>query len=162
MPAAQLATRLRDLLSELTLHLSQMLELLHIERQALATTDGDAITAVAVRKEATTQAIERCEQQRRELLDKHQLGSDSQSMARLARQLPAHTVRELALAWQTIRQQGQDCKQQNQINGIVLAHQQRRTQTALRILRGQIADNEVYSAHGDKYSELNQRTLARI
>ena len=162
MPAHELAIKLRELLSELTQQLSRLQDLLQQENHALAKGELDRVSELAQLKELATVTIERCEQQRRNLLDNHQLGYDAQSMAQLSRHLPRELVRELAGVWQRIAEQGQQCKEQNQINGIVLAHQQRRTLTTLRILRGQASQVEIYSARGNTLTELDQHSLARI
>lgn len=162
MPAHELALQLRALLSELTQQLSRLHDLLQQENQVLAKGELDSVSELARQKELTTTAIEQCEQQRRKLLDQYQLGYDANSMAQLSRHLPRELVRELASVWQRIAAQGQQCKELNEINGIVLAHQQRRAITTLRILRGQTTHAELYSARGNSLTDFDQHSLARI
>jgi flagella synthesis protein FlgN len=162
MPAHELAIQLRALLSELSQQLARLQVFLQQENQALASGELDRVSELAHQKELTTNAIELCEQQRRKLLDHYQLGYDVNSMAQLSRHLPRELVRELAGVWQRIATKGQQCKEQNEINGIVLAHQQRRALTTLRILRGQTTHAELYSARGNSLTDFDQHSLARI
>lgn len=162
MPANELAIQLRTLLSDLYQQLTHLHDLLEQENLALSKNEFDQVTRLAQQKELATQIIEQCELKRRSLLDQHQLDYDARSMAQLSRHLPRGLVRELAGLWQQVAGLGQHCKDLNQINGIILAHLQRRAISTLRILRNQTTQSELYSASGNALTDLDQHSLARI
>ncbi len=162
MPTNELAIQLRKLLSDLTRQLNHLHDLLQQENLALSKNEFDLVTELAPQKELATLAIEQDELKRRSLLDQYQLDYDARSMAQLSRHLPRELVRELAGLWQQVASQGQQCKDLNQINGIILAHLQRRALSTLRILRNQTTQSELYSARGNALTDLDQHSLARI
>lgn len=156
------AKHLHPLLVELRTHLTKLLDLLNQEHTALAKNDTEQVAQLAQQKQQLTTLIEHSESQRRTFFASLNLSADTKGMAQLAQSIARPQVRELAKLWQEILQTSQTCQQQNQINGIVLAHQQRRAMLLLQILRGQTNQTTLYSARGNKESEFAQHSLARI
>jgi flagellar biosynthesis/type III secretory pathway chaperone len=162
MSEHELASQLRNIFGSLVNGLTEMQTLLQQEHLALTDNNLDNITPLAKQKEKLSLHIERQESLRRTLLEKHQLPFGKNSLALLSRKLPKAVIVELLRAWDQVVELSRGCATQNQINGVVLAHQQRRTQAALRILRGHDGQNEIYSATGNTKDPFNQTSLARI
>lgn len=162
MNASETNRQLHTLLAAIASELSTLHELLQAEQVALTSGSFELLPELAQRKDAASMAIERYEQQRRDLLASMNLSHTSDGMQQFSRRLAPNQLRELANTWQSVSLLGKNCQQQNQLNGIMLAHHQRRTLAALRLLRGQNTHHEIYSARGNKEGEFSQQTLARI
>ena len=162
MPGSDTITQIQHVLAELHTQLTQLQELLKQEHSALNDNDTEQISQLALNKQKLTADINNNETRRCSLFASLNLEPDSLGMAQLVKQLARPQVRDLAKLWQGILQVGQDCQTQNQINGIVLAHQQRRAMHLLQLLRGQTGQTTLYSARGSKESEIAQLSLARI
>lgn len=162
MSELEITSQLRTIFGLLVNRLTEMQALLQQEHLALTKNEIDNITALAKHKEKLSQHIEHQEALRRSLLEKYQLPFGKKSLEMLSRHVPKTITLELLRAWDKVVSLSRDCATKNQINGIVLTHQQRRTQTALRILRGQGEYTEVYSSSGNKQEQFKQTTLARI
>ena len=162
MSELEIASQLRNIFGLLIKRLLDMQALLQQEHHALTKNETDNIASLAKHKEKLSLQIEQQESQRRSLLEKHQLPFGKNSLEIISHKVSKVTIIELLRAWDKVVTLSHNCSTQNQINGVILAHQQRRTQTALRILRGQGEYNEIYSANGNKQEQFNQNTIARI
>lgn len=162
MSEHEIASQLHTIFNLLVKRLIEMQDLLQQEHLALIKNENDNITFLAKHKEKLSLQIEQQEALRRVLLEKHQLPFGKTSLEILSRHVSKNAIVELLRTWDKIVNLSQACSTQNQINGVILAHQQRRTQMALRILRGQCEYNEIYSSSGNKQEQFSQNTIARI
>ena len=69
---------------------------------------------------------------------------------------------KIAKYWKRITYLGQKCTTQNQINGIMVAHQQRFTQDALSVLRGMVSGQDEYSEKGMQENKFNNNIIGKV
>lgn len=156
-------TQLFAQLSELSLKLTELAQTLQQEQIALSQNAFSAIETLARDKETLSSEIEQLERQRHALCKQLNINSDFASIQTYLNGISAALVTRLEQQWDTIISLGNECASQNQVNGIMVAHQQRHTQQALAILRGISGNSEVYSATGSQQQGTEQQhSLGRV
>ncbi len=151
---------LLPILKDIAAHLTALQETLQAEYQALSDNDRPGIEQAARDKSRLTASLDDLEQERATLLREAGLDLDrSGVMAYLGRQ-QNNSTDPVARIWQDIEQLSRDCEQQNRINGIIIEHNRKRTETALNILQGQTGNAELYSASGSTVSASNRQSIA--
>lgn len=158
----QAILQLLTLLSDLANKLGQLSAILLQEQTALTQKEYDALEGYARNKEALSAQIEQLEQQRHALCQQLQIANDFTSIQSFLAGVSTKVATRFEQQWNTIISLGTQCTTQNQLNGILVAHQQRRTQQALALLRGVTGNNEVYSARGSQQVHDHQLTLGRV
>lgn len=148
------------LLKTIAERLSQLLQALEAEYQALSANDVEKMQQTAEDKTTLTEQLERLELKRSILLKNAGLDQDKTGMtAYLQRQPDADNAMEKH--WQEIEQITRKCEKQNKVNGIIIESKRRRANTALAILKGQSNTTELYTAEGTAVAPQNPRTIAR-
>lgn len=151
---------LLPILKDIAAHLTALQETLQTEYRALSDNDRQGIEQAARDKSRLTALLDDLEQERVSLLREAGLDLDrSGVMAYLSR----HQQREanpVATLWQEIEQLSRECEQQNRINGIIIEHNRKRTETALNILQGQTGTTELYSSSGNTVSSSSRQSIA--
>ncbi|MCI0332231.1 MAG: flagellar protein FlgN [Planctomycetes bacterium] len=85
-------TEIGGLLTELADVQSALLETLHEKRRILATSDHQALTAMAAREQQLLERLQACQEQRQQLLSRAEAeGLPADSMRSLSNQLPAES-----------------------------------------------------------------------
>lgn len=149
-------------LDSLSTQLSQLYKLLQQEETALAENDFARIETLAADKTALTQQVETTEQARRTICQRLDIRADIEGIQAFVKQIDASAKTNIIKLWQRITVLGQHCANQNQLNGILVAHQQRRTREALNILRGHFDVGNRYSNKGAQESEQPQQSLGKV
>jgi flagellar biosynthesis/type III secretory pathway chaperone len=148
-------------LSELDDHLDKLSKLLLAEETALAEQNLSGIETIATEKNQLTAQVEHAEQLRQSLCAKLQIAPDKQGIQQWLKTKSIRIQQQVSALWKRITYLGQKCSTQNQINGILVAHQQRHTQDALSILRGAVTGQESYSETGAQENKQNQQIIAK-
>lgn len=162
MNTQQAAEQLFSQLSELCQSLAKLATTLQQEESALSQNDFAEIEKLAHDKELLSVQIEQLEQQRHGLCQQLNISGDFASIKTYLAGVSSRLVQRLEQQWDKIRSLGQQCANQNQVNGLLVAHQQRHTQQALAILRGVVGNEELYSASGSQQSAELQHSLGRV
>ncbi|HEB87501.1 MAG TPA: flagellar protein FlgN [Gammaproteobacteria bacterium] len=149
------------ILQDITEHLTQLVRTLESEHLALVDNDLDAIIQAASDKNRSFELLEDLEKERHALLLAAGLDFDRNGiMAYLQRGTP-RTRSETATLWQQIETLTHRCRKQNQINGIMLEKNRRRTEKALAILKGQTPQTATYTASGETCHTQPRHSLAK-
>jgi flagellar biosynthesis/type III secretory pathway chaperone len=163
MNTQQIITQLFSQLNELGRKLEQLAATLLQEQTALAQNAYAEIERLAQHKEALSGEIEQLEKQRQAACRQLNIGCDFASIQALLNRIAKPLAARLEQQWDTIIRLGGECASQNQVNGILVAHQQRHAQQALAILRGITGNSEVYSASGAQQQVVDQQhSLGRV
>lgn len=157
MAIADLPLLLRDIAE----HLTQLGQTLENEYTALAENDLDRIVQAAHDKNRLFEFLEDLEKERHALLLSAGLDFDSSGIMAYLQRDTSQTKHEAAAIWQQIGALTQQCRKQNQINGIILEKNRRRTEKALAILKGQTPQTTTYTASGETCHTQSRHTLAK-
>jgi len=148
-------------LSELYEYLDKLSALLLREELALTEQNLDASESISTEKNKLTANVEQAEKQRQLLCRQLQIPPDKHGIQDWLKTKPVEMQQQVATLWKRITYLGQKCETQNQINGIMVAHLQRRAQDALAILRGAVPGQDSYSQTGAHENKQNQKIIAK-
>jgi len=149
-------------LTELDTHLAELSNILLLEQTALSDKQLESIEKLAEQKTNLTQQIERAEQTRVRVCADLNIQADKKSLVKWLKTQPRGIQQQIAKLWKRITYLGQKCTTQNQINGIMVAHQQRFTQDALSILRGTVSGQDEYSEKGMQENKFSHNTIGKV
>ena len=149
-------------LSELENDLTKLCTILIKEQTALTDKQLDSIEQLAEQKTNLTQKIENTEQIRIGICADLNIQPDKNSLGKWLKSQPKTIQQQVAKHWKRITYLGQKCATQNQINGIMVAHQQRFTQDALSILRGTDGGQDEYSEKGMQKNKFNHNIIGKV
>lgn len=142
--------------------LSQLYKILQLEETALAKNIYTEIEKLATQKTEFTHLVEQTEQQRRHNCALLNISTDSDGLRALVRQVDSATKTQIIKLWQRVMTLGQHCSTQNQLNGILVSHQQRHAREALNILRGHFGITSMYSNRGAQEAEQPRHSLGKV
>ena len=162
MNTQQAIEQLFTQLSELSHTLGKLYGVLQQEQSALTQNDFALLETLAHDKESLSGEIEQLEQQRHALCSQLTLNSDYASIKTYLTGVSTRLLARFEKHWDTIITLGNQCTSQDQVNGILVAHQHRHAQQALAILRGVTGNSEVYSATGSQQALDYQHSLGRV
>lgn len=151
---------LLPILNDIAAHLSALQETLQAEYQALSDNDRQGIELAARDKSRLTALLDDLEQERVTLLREAGLDLDRSGVMAYLERHQNSSSDPVTRLWQEIEQLSRDCEQQNRINGIIIEHNRKRTETALNILHGQSGNTELYSSSGNTVSSSNRQSIA--
>ncbi|NOZ38514.1 MAG: flagellar protein FlgN [Gammaproteobacteria bacterium] len=157
MAIVELSLILRDISD----HLVQLAATLESEYNALADNDLDTIIQAANDKNRLFEFLEDLEKERHALLLAAGLDFDSNGIMAYLQRGTSQTKNETAATWQQIEILTHRCRKQNQINGIMLEKNRRRTEKALAILKGQTPQIATYTANGETCHSQQSHSLAK-
>ena len=149
-------------LTSLCEQLGELYKLLQSEESALADNNYQEIEHHAARKTTLTQQVEASEQVRQTLCNKLNISANIDGIQAYIKNIDATSKVTIIKLWQRITILGQHCASQNQINGILVAHQQRHAREALNILRGHFEHDNRYSKKGAQETEQPRHTLGKV
>ncbi len=152
---------LQAVLQDIAAYLEELRQTLVKEYEALAAGDPGSMQATAETKQRLSAILEDLEQERLKQL--RQAGLDltrTGLMAYLGRhsQPDGHPLSQL---WQRIETLTRDCERLNRVNGIIIAKQRQRAETALSILKGQVLQPQLYSSQGAAVSAPQSKPIAK-
>lgn len=127
-----------------------LLQLLQEERQALAERDLAALDTIIEKKTAALIDLETSAKVRaswvKTFVDNHNLQvHDAKSIWDA---LIEETAPAMLQTWQKLKELQQKCKQENEVNGKIIARNQKTFARLLEIMRGQTAAPNLYSSSG--------------
>lgn len=149
------------LLQDIAEHLAQLDRTLENEHTALIENDLNNIVQAANDKIYLFEILEDLEKERHALLLAAGLDFDSNGIMAYLQRNTSQARNESAAIWQQIEDLTHRCRRQNQINGIILEKNRRRTEKALAILKGQIPQAGTYTASGETCKSQPRHSLAR-
>jgi len=149
------------LLQDIAEHLAQLDRTLENEHTALIENDLNNIVQAANDKIYLFEILEDLEKERHALLLAAGLDFDSNGIMAYLQRNTSQARNESAAIWQQIEDLTHRCRRQNQINGIILEKNRRRTEKALAILKGQTPQVTTYTANGETCQRQSQHTLAK-
>ena len=150
-----------QILSELDGKLGSLSKLLLEEQVALSQQASEDVENIAQQKIQLTQQIELAEQKRLTLCEQLQIEPDKKALQHWLKDKPAPLKKTIAKLWQRIAYLGQKCATQNQLNGILVNHQERHAREALAVLRGAVAGQEQYSEKGAHDNKTSTHVIAK-
>ncbi len=136
-------------------HCTQLLQVLHREHTAVTNNAPELLEQAAQEKLHWLRQVEALADARIEGMRAAGVAGDPQNAAP---GLTAHP--DVVARWQQVQRILVECRRQNQINGSVIELSRRHTLRALSLLRGQSADQTVYSASGETSGPLPPHMLA--
>lgn len=142
--------------------LSELHTILLQEQAALTDKQLDNLVTLAQQKTGLTQKIEAAEQNRMAICANLNIQPDKKSLGQWLKTQPKTIQQQIAKRWKRITYIGQKCTTQNQINGIMVAHQQRFTQDALSVLRGTDGGQDEYSNKGMQENKFGHNIIAKV
>src|SRR5438132_918101 len=111
---------LARLLAELSESQSELLDVLARKRECLAATDLDGLRVVQEREEVLIVRLQRCSQQRLELLERARVeGLPGDSIGALVKRAPASQREQLAMQVEQARRQSRLVQQRNLTNWVL-------------------------------------------
>jgi len=149
-------------LSELENYLTKLCTILLNEQTALTDKQFDIIEQLALQKTDLTKKIDDTEKIRVGICTELNIQPDKQSLGKWLKTQPKTIQQQIAQHWKRITYLGQKCTTQNQINGIMVIHQQRFTQDALSILRGTAGDPDEYSEKGMQENKFTNSIIGKV
>ncbi len=149
------------ILQDITEHLTQLVHTLESEHLALVDNDLDAIIQAASDKNCLFELLEDLEKERHALLLAAGLDFDRNGIMAYLQRKTSQTRNETGALWQQIETLTHQCRRQNQINGIMLEKNRRRTEKALAILKGQTPQTATYTATGETCHTQPRHSLAK-
>jgi len=162
MTKDKLSTSLFSTLTSLTESLGQLHLLLQEEQSALIKATSEDIEKFAREKLRLTSLIETGEQQRQAICTELQITPDLAGLRQLNHELSPRAGQQLTNLWHQITRLGNECATQNQLNGVLLTHQQKHTLQALSILRSVVETGEIYSDKGATEIREYQSSLGHV
>lgn len=149
-------------LTSLCEQLGELYKLLQSEETALAENSYQDIEQLAAQKTALTQQVEASERVRQTICNRLNIRANIDGIQAYIKDIDATAKIKIIKLWQRITILGQHCSSQNQLNGILVAHQQRRAREALNILRGHFEIGNRYSKKGAQETEQPRHTLGKV
>lgn len=161
------AHRLAQLLDEQIAAASLLLKTLAEEKQLLTGTDVNRLAELDGRKRTQLSQTEQLEQQRRQLCRDIGIGPEQGAMDFLINDLAAtgheNLQRTLRTHWQRMRDLVRQCRDANEVNGLIAQFKQRQLQQLLGILRTGGTGAATYDPSGATTSQPSgSRAIARV
>lgn len=139
------------------LAIAGFVEVLRREQLALAENEVDALEALAVDKLRWIDSLTRFADQRNARLRAAGHSADFAGMNAWLQQHAAYPA--VGSAWARVAALAREARDQNEVNGLLLAMQMQRTQRQLAFLSKAASNEPVYSADGVSRSSLSKRSL---
>ncbi|MGA7800110.1 MAG: flagellar protein FlgN [Gammaproteobacteria bacterium] len=137
-----------------------LLATLGSEREALAGGDPARIQAEAISKSEQVERLETLERQRARLM--REAGFEPSEPAQMEACLRLCGPPERLMAtWQSVLERMRRCQAENRVNGGIIELSRRHAQRALHVLRGEVADSDVYQPSGAMASPNGGRPLGK-
>lgn len=146
---ATTAQQLGTLLQQQTQGAEQLQQLLKSENDALVTRNFDVIQQLSQEKSDQSTTLERLGQQQRQLLQDAGFSYSPEGLNSFISSLTPSLAAQLRKKQQQLQTLLESCQKLNMVNGNIIAANKHSAETALAILRGQFApDNLIYGAAG--------------
>ncbi|GMR08794.1 MAG: hypothetical protein BMS9Abin26_1801 [Gammaproteobacteria bacterium] len=141
----------------------QLLECLQSENQALSSHDAEHLEKTTVQKQQLVNKLEQVEKQRHEAFLQQGLNLDADNMqAFLLKASASPEEIEIISLCSKVLELAEKCRLQNIQNGSIIEGGRQRVREALSILRGQLADDNIYENSGRHHSSFAARVIAKV
>lgn len=136
--------------------------ILQQEHHALKSLDPDRVLEISREKQQAVERLQQGSRQREQLLAALGLPPDSKRSSEGTDALMrANTDSDCAGLWRQLREIAGQLREQNEINGGILALSQRHNQQALDVLCGRTDGRNTYGAKGEHHQTQSGHTLAK-
>jgi len=132
-----------------------LLELLQKEHRILKSADPDPLKAISQEKQQLVIRMHRHGREREQLVNRWQSGGSINQL------LKSQAESGLTRLWKQLAEIATELKQQNEINGGMVALNQRHARQALDILCGRSGSREIYGARGEYRQMESGKPLAK-
>lgn len=149
------------LLQEISNYLQQLLAALNNEHEALEKNNITSIHNFANEKIILMEHLEDLNKERRVILDDAGLDLTSSGISDFLQNSNSPRSPQMKTLWDDISALSKQCEKQNNINGIVIEANKRRTEEALSILQGKQQNTDLYSNKGKSIKASHHQTLIR-
>jgi len=140
----------------------KLLQLLQNEHKALSERQYENSQAIIGEKESTANKLEQEASKQRKLLETAGLPYQADSFDKVLKAIPETASIKTAKLKQQLESLLEKCQEQNLVNGQIIAINQQSAETALAILRGQLAnDNIGYNEGGKAVTETSSTTITK-
>lgn len=140
----------------------QLYQLLKRENEALVKRDADAIQNISQQKSAQSVMLEQLAGQQRQLLQEAGVSFTPEGLKTLLNTLTPALATQLRKRQQQLQSLLEQCQNLNMVNGNIIAANKHSAETALAILRGQLAqENLTYSAGGQAVAPPPSRPIIK-
>jgi len=142
--------------------LNTLIELLAEENIALVNRDADQLQSLNTQKTDLTQQLEALTQQQNALLKKLGLDPTQEGLQSFVNKLSGPILQRVSQHHQALSQALEQCQQQNNINGQIIAANRQSIETALSVLHGQTPGNKLtYGPSGETHNTEQGNSLAK-
>jgi len=152
---------LYPVLKDIRAYLKQLLALLNEEHSALENSNIEKLAEFATTKQLLVENLEDLETERKNILSQAGLDLTKTGVADFLSRDNTTSKNETNALWDDIAELSRTCEEQNNLNGIIIEGQRRRTEIALQILQGKSTESELYSKHGKSVNAKNKSTSVR-
>lgn len=132
-----------------------LLDLLQKEHRILKSTDADALNSISREKQQLVIRMHRHGKEREQLVSRLQPGGNTNDLLR------HRPESELTRLWKQLGEIAAKLQQQNEINGGMVALNQRHARQALDILCGRSGNREIYGSRGEYRQMESGKPLAK-
>jgi flagella synthesis protein FlgN len=142
---------------------SQLLELLMGEREALRKSESDTITAMTAKKQPLTVQLEQLGRQREAILQSQGFSSGKDGLEAFIENQPLEQQAVLKNVLEQLRKTAKACRDNNQINGGIANVNRQYLHRAMSVLRGRDSNITSYGPGGEYTSSVvRQPLLGRV
>ena len=153
------AERLDALLDQAVREACLLESALERESNALAERDLDALNQAVAEKHQVVQSLERFTREQATLLGQGGFAPDGPGMEACLRDWDTEGL--MRPVWERLQDVMARCRRLNQINGGVVNMQQRQTEQAIHILRGEDGRTQLYDPRGQAVSAESSRHITK-
>ncbi len=152
-------SNIQTLLAEDVAACQALLKLLQSEREALKLRDHQALETIIQNKVTHLQRLETSANTRSQWAQ--QLNADGKTQEEQWQNLIGEQAPKTALLWQDLKGLLDQCKHENEVNGKILARNQKTFTRLMNILRGQTASTNLYNNKGSNNSHLPGQSIGK-
>lgn len=138
---------------------TELMERLKQEREVLQERKFDAMMPLVESKEKTLKQLDKNTQQRQQLLLQAGITVNDSQWNQFIESINDSELKE---SWSELLTVLSECRQENSVNGKMIARGQQTMGRLLNILRGQVGIPELYDQSGSTTNDKNSRTCVKI
>lgn len=143
--SAVLKQSLRELIKVDLVQASELLKTLQLEREALKEREFDQVVSIVERKAQLLDQLDKNSQERQSLLKQAGFNGDELQIKGVIEQL---NDKNLQQDWNELLEVVKQCKQENAVNGKMVARGRQTLGNLLNLLRGQVNAPQLYDDKG--------------
>lgn len=152
-------TLLRDMITQDSAALTQLKQLLALEREQLEQRKQDELPRIVEQKSILLDQLNNNAKQRQQILTTLGLPANAEGWDQFLQRNT--TTQPLVDDWKLVVSEFEDCQKMNDINGKMIARSQQTLNHLLGLLRGKVAAPSLYTAQGTKTQYTSNYTVAK-